>query len=181
MDDQTQHNGTVSQVLAGPGGITASSELPRIECTFDGIEQDRHCGRTKPAGVREKYVKKGTEILNLRQISLVSKEELQEIAQEMGVEKVTGADLGANVVVRGIDNFTALPPGTILRIGSQCLLFITGENLPCVHPGKNIQARYPDMPRLAAAFPKAALGRRGLVAIVLHPGTIFPGNPIEIV
>lgn len=170
----------VVEVLVGPQGVTLSESREKIQCLWDGIEGDRHSGQTKFAGVREDYVPKGTEVLNLRQASIVSKEELEEIAKRMGIPKVTGADLGANVVLSGIPELTKLPTGTIIKFSEQTLLLVTGENLPCVFPGKNIQARYPDIPKLANKFPKIAMGKRGLVAIVLRLGDIRKDDVVEI-
>jgi len=170
----------VTEVLVGQQGVTLSESREKIQCLWDGIKGDRHSGQTKLAGVRERYVPKGTEILNLRQVSIVSVEELEEIAWRMGIPKVTGADLGANVVLSGIPELTKLPTGTIMKFSEQTLLFVTGENLPCVFPGKNIQARYPDIPKLANKFPKIATGQRGLVAMILRPGSIRKSDVVEI-
>ena len=170
----------VIEVLVGFEDVTLAEPQEKIQCLWDGVRGDRHCGQTKLAGGRESYVPKGTEILNLRQVSIVSKEELEEIAQRMGIPEVSGADLGANIVLSGISELTKLPTGTIIKFSEQTLLFVTGENLPCVFPGKNIQARYPDIPKLANKFPKTAMGRRGLVAVVLRPGNIRKNDFVKI-
>lgn len=171
----------VLQVLVGPHEATHSEEQSSIECTLDGVEGDRHWGRTKAAGVRERYASKGTEILNLRLVSLVSAEELSQIAQKMGVPEVTGEDLGANIVLQGIENLTEVPAGTLMRFSEQVLLFVTGENTPCKFPGRNIQKRYPDIPNLEREFPRAAVDIRGLVAIVVDPGTIRGNDIVEFI
>lgn len=173
--------GTVLRVLVGPPGVTYSKERDEIKCLWGGIVEDRHYGRKKAAGVREKYVARGDEILNLRQVSIVSIEELKEIADLMNIPKVTGADLGANLVLEGIDYLSDISPGTVLKFSGGAAFFVTGENLPCRHPGENIQSRYQEIDGLAKMFPKAALGRRGLVAIVLKPGKIKIGDSVEIV
>ena len=171
----------VLQVLVGPREATRSEAQLSIECTLDGVMDDRHYGRTKAAGVRERYVSKETEILNLRKVSLVSTEELSQIAQKMGVPEVTGEDLGANIVLQGIENLTEVPAGTLMRFSEQVLLFVTGENTPCVFPGKNIQKRYPDIPNLEREFPRAAVNIRGLVAIVVDPGAIQENDVVKII
>ncbi len=169
------------RVLVGLSGVTCSQEKKKIQCTWDGVKNDRHYGRTKLAGVREKYVPKGTKVLNLRQVSIVSEEELQEIARRMGVHEVTGTDLGANVVLKNIPELTKISSGAIVKFSSGAILFVVRENLPCVFPGRNIQERYPDIPSLVRKFPKAAMGIRGLVAIVLQPGNIRRGDTVEII
>ena len=98
--------GIVLEVFVGPHEITHSEKRETIQCTLDGVVGDRHYGRTKSAGVREQYVSRGTEILNLRQISIVSQEELACIARTLGVPEITGQDLGANIVLEGIEHLT---------------------------------------------------------------------------
>jgi len=172
----------VSGVFVGPVGVTLSEAREKIECTWDGIVDDRHHGRTKPAGPRETYVSRGTELLNIRQVSIVSEEELKEIALRIGAPDVTGPDLGVNLVFKNIKELTKLPGGTTLKFpGRETLLVVIGENTPCGLPGKNIQAGYPGIPGLAKKFREQAMGRRGLVAMVLRPGYIYQGDTVEII
>lgn len=172
---------TVLQVLIGKEEVTCSVEQEEIDCTLEGIFGDRHYGATKLAGVREKkYAQKGEEILNLRQVSIVSESELSQIARNLGIAEIIGEDLGANIVINGIEDLTKLSRGTIMSFSSGTLLYVTGENLPCVFPGENLQKEYEQIPNLASAFPKAAKGLRGLVAIVLRPGRICRGETVEI-
>lgn len=172
----------VSGVFVGPVGVTLSEPREKIECIWNGINSDRHCGRTKLAGGREKYVPRGTEILNIRQVSIVSEEELAEISRRMNIPEVIGSDLSANLVLKNVEGLTKLPGGTIIKFPArETLLYVVGENTPCVLPGKNIQARYLTIPHLASKFPKAAIGRRGLVAVVLRPGWIYEGDAAEII
>ena len=171
----------VVKVLIGPSDVTCSRDVEKIQCTWNGIKGDRHFGRTKLAGVREKYVSKGSEILNLRQVSIVSEEELEEIATRMGVPEVAGADLGANIVLKNLSELTNISSGALMEFSSGAILFIVRENLPCVFPGKNIQEKYPDIPGLVRKFPKTAIGIRGLVAIVLQPGNIHKNDTVKII
>ncbi|MFY9458092.1 MAG: hypothetical protein WAP23_04205 [Candidatus Spechtbacterales bacterium] len=172
----------VSGVFVGPVGVTLSEAKERIECVWDGIVDDRHHGRTKPAGGREPYVPRGTELLNIRQVSIVSETELAEIALRMGVPEVTGPDLGANLVMKNIERITKLPGGTTIKFPArETLLCVIGKNAPCGLPGKNIQARYPHIPQLAKKFREQAVGLRGLVAVVLRPGYICQGDTVEII
>jgi hypothetical protein len=56
------------------------------------------------------------------------------------------------------------------------VLTVSGENEPCLGPGKVIAQQYP--PLTASRFPKAALHRRGLVAVVEKPGVIHAGEAV---
>lgn len=169
-------------VFVGPANVTFSEAREKIECAWDGIKEDRHYGRTKPAGARESYVPRGTQLLNIRQISIVSEAELAEIAQLIGVPKITGPDLGANIVLKNIERITKLPGGTVIKFPArETLLCVIKENKPCGFPGKNIQAKYPDIPGLAKKFREQAVGLRGLVAVVLRPGYIYEGDTVEII
>ncbi len=171
----------VSGVFVGPKGVTLSEARNKIECMWDGVKGDRHYGRTKPAGAREPYVPRRTELLNIRQVSIVSEAELAEIAQRIEVPEVNGPDLGANLVFKNIEGLTKLPGGTTIKFpGRETLLCVIGENTPCGLPGKNIQARYPDIPGLAKKFREQAVGLRGLVAVVLRPGYIHESDTVEI-
>jgi hypothetical protein len=144
--------------------------------TFAGFEGDRHVGITRLADSRTPQYPRGTEIRNSRQVSLVSEEELGEIAAAMGVPEVAGAWLGANLCVRGILSLSFLPPSTRLVFPGGAVLVVEGANLPCRGPGEVIQSHYAERGRLTSRFPKAAMHRRGLVAWVERPGIIRVGD-----
>ena len=52
---------------------------------------------------------RGTEILNRRQITIVSVEELERIAEELGVVSVLPEWLGANLLLKGFSELTNSP------------------------------------------------------------------------
>lgn len=171
---------TVVGTYLGGEGATRSEPRTWISATLDGLLLDRHFGRTKQTGVRERFVQKGTDVLNLRQVSIVSEEELAEIAGALRLPDVTAEDLGANICLRGVARLTQLPAGTLLLFESGAVLFVTGENKPCTGLGEELQWRYLSRRRLAEKFVRAALGKRGLVAIVVKPGLIKTGSAVEI-
>ena len=74
--------------------------IPEVNLEFGGIRGDRHFGVTSKADSRQPMYPRGTEILNRRQITIVSVEELDRIAVELGVESVLPEWLGANVLVK---------------------------------------------------------------------------------
>ncbi|MFM8775070.1 MAG: molybdenum cofactor sulfurase, partial [Actinomycetota bacterium] len=55
---------------------------------------------------------------------------------------------------------------------------VGGENLPCTIAGGLVEGRYGTRPE---AFPKAAMGLRGVTGWVERPGTIRPGTPVTVV
>ena len=147
--------------------------------TLEATVGDRHFGLTKRAGVRERsFAEKGEVIANIRQVSIVADEELAAIASIMGVPSVTGSDLGANIVLRGIEDFTeTVPARSELRFSRGVTLRVTSANDPCRFPGEVIRARHPEAHTL---FVKAAKGRRGVVARVLKRGTVHVGDLVDI-
>jgi MOSC domain len=155
-------------------------ELAETKVTFEGIEGDRHAGLTRPADVRTPWFPKGTLIRNTRQLSLVSTEELAQVAETLGIPKVLASWLGANLEVAGIPTLTHLPPGTLLFFPEDAVLAVEGENEPCTGPGRVIEAHYPDKEKLASRFVKAAWQRRGLVAWVERPGVIRAGDEVKV-
>jgi hypothetical protein len=173
--------GKVVQVLAG--NVSDSLEkwpVDSCQITYEGFTGDIHAGLTMKSGGRQPYYPKGTQIRNYRQVSIVSSEELQSIADSMGIDEIQPGWIGANLAVEEIPHLTLLPPSTRMEFAGGAVLVVDGENLPCIHPGKIIQQNFPQLNGLAEAFPKHSLGRRGVVAWVERPGTIKTGNEITL-
>jgi hypothetical protein len=154
--------------------------VPTVRVTFEGFEGDRHAGLTRLSDVRVPHYPEGTVIRNTRQVSIVSREELEQIARVLNVPSVSADWLGANLNLLGIPNLTQLPPSTRLFFPQDAVLVIDAENEPCTGPGSVIQKHYPDVPRLVSAFPKAAIHKRGLVAWVERPGKIVTGETVSV-
>ncbi len=157
-----------------------SQPVEVVTVTLDGFAGDRHAGPTRRADARVPFFPRGAIIRNTRQISLIDAEELAAIAAALGIPAVDPAWLGANLVTRGLPQLTALPPGTRLFFPDKATLVVTGENEPCIQPGRTIAEHHPDVPKLAPRFAKAALGRRGLVAWVERAGTIHAGDTLTV-
>lgn len=141
--------------------------------------RDRHFGLTRKTGEREPNYPRGTEIFNTRQVSAASEEELQKIAQTLGLKNLPGEWLGLNLTVLGIIGFTYLPPMTKLFFPEDTVISLTGENLPCTGPGEVINQHHPEIP--VNAFPKAAIGKRGVTGIIERPGLIKPNDIMKVV
>ena len=183
--------GRVEAVLvARDFGSIVSTPMQKIQLIRGhGVRGDNHAG-VRLADVREKELisfgfSKGTEIANHREFSAISVEEMSEIAQAMNLRTTIPLGcLGENLVLSGIPKLTELPTGTMLffRKDEQqirtAVLVVWSENTPCQEPGKAIQHRFSDIPGLARLFPKAAIGKRGVVGSVYSSGNIHIGDTV---
>lgn len=184
-------HGRVESVLVAQRDNSAVSEsFPSILCTIEeGIRGDKHAG-SRLLDAREKALRafgyeKGIEIANHRQFSVVSKEELDEIAANLELSgDIPYGCLGENLVVSGIPHLSDLPTGTMLFFESEVharrkpVLVVWGQNTPCKVPGEILERIFPEAEGLAARFPKASFGKRGVVGSVYLPGVIQSGDTI---
>ena len=154
-------------------GLT-SEEVAQVSAGFDGFDGEAHGGRTRPACSRVKrQYPRGAEIRNSRQISIVSAEELDEIAAAMGLATLDPRWLGASMVVAGLPRFTHVPPSSRLIFDGGTGLVVDMENAPCKLPAAVIEDHHPGLGR---SFARHARGRRGVVAWVERPGPIARGD-----
>ncbi len=159
---------------------TELKALPRdaVELTFAGIEGAYHAGLTRPSCSRVKsQYPRNTPIKNERQLSIVSQEELDAIAAEMGLETVDPMRLGATMVVRGIRDFSHVPPSSRLQAPSGATVTVDMENRPCLFPALSLKAVHPDE---ALGFKGAAKGRRGVTAWVAAEGRVAVGDVLTL-
>lgn len=154
--------------------------MASVEATLEGFAGDKHTGPTRRADARAPWHPRGTIVWNDRQVSLVSAEELAVIAEALDLPEVRPEWLGANVLVEGVPAFTQLPPMTRLQCAGGVTLTVTAENHPCIGPGREVAAAHGRDDVLARAFVKAAMRRRGLVAVVERAGTITLGETITL-
>ena len=149
-----------------------------LVATFAGPEGEAHGGLTRPSCSRvTAQYPKGTTIRNTRQFSVLSAEDLAEIAARMGVERLDPALVGATMVVEGIPDFSHLPPGSRLQAEGGATLVVDIENRPCTLPARPIEGRHPGY---GAKFKAAAQGRRGITAWVEREGTFRLGEAIRL-
>ncbi|MEM0923975.1 MAG: MOSC domain-containing protein [Pseudomonadota bacterium] len=151
----------------------ASSSCMAVEANWEGFQGDCHSGLTRPACVRVKrqYARK-TEIRNTRQVSIVSEEELAEVAGRLGLERLAPDLLGASMVISGVPDFTLIPPASRLIFESGAALTVDTENAPCRYPADMIEEAHPGHGK---GFVKAATHKRGVTAWVERPGRIEIG------
>jgi MOSC domain-containing protein YiiM len=114
-------------------------------------------------------------MVNDRQISIVSLEELAVIGERLGVGPLAPEWLGANIAISGILDVSHVTPDSRLLFPRGAVLLVSRTNRPCLGPGEVIAARTGNGIK-PAAFPRAALHLRGLVARVERAGIIVPGD-----
>ena len=163
---------------ADSGESIESHELERIDLSFSGIPEDTHGGLMRAACTRFPYLyAEGTEVRNTRQLTLVSSEELGEIAASMEIDRVLPGWLGANVELSGIPQLTLLPPSSRLLFPSGAVVTVDIENRPCAFPAQVIDGHYPGKGR---KFIRAAMHRRGVTAWVEREGAIAVGDTVSV-
>ena len=90
-----------------------------------GVEGDAHYG-DKVQHVFQ--ARKNPDAPNLRQVHLIHEELFDEL--RTGGFQVRPGNIGENVTTRGLD-LLALPTGTLLQLGSEAVIEITGLRNPC--------------------------------------------------
>lgn len=173
MDEE--YHGKVEALLVTPKRMPGNP-VDHVDVAWEGFVGDKHFGLTMKSNSNQKAYAKGTEVRNVRQISIVSVEELKEIAQAMGLPALEPAWVGANMLVSGIPGLTQLASGSRMYFDNGVGIVIEGENLPCTTAGGSLQQQFPNHPEITTAFPKKAIGKRGLVAWVERPGKVTVGE-----
>ena len=173
------NEGTVAAVHVWPPGADVPEAVEELRLDWGGAIGDRHHGVTMSSDTRQKEVfARGTEIRNHRQLSIVDLAELAAIAQGLGIEELAPGTIADNICTEGLVGLTDLAPLSRLVFASGAVLMTGGFNTPCTIAGRMVAAVYGTRPE---AFPKAAMGLRGITGWVEHPGTIRPGEGLRVV
>ena len=177
---RTEYSGTIQALLLclDPHSLV-STRVHEAEAGFEGLVGDKHAGLTKLSDSRTPFYSPGTVIRNYRQITIVSMEELAQVASALNLPEIKPEWLGANLALEGVPDFTLLPPTSRIFFPRGAVLSLTGENLPCKNPGRVIQEQYPGRPDLVEGFVKAAMHKRGVVAVVEKPGLLEDGDEVK--
>ena len=151
----------------------SKDSLPRIELIAgQGVAGDAHCGETVKH--RSRVARDPTQP-NLRQVHLMHAELFDELAAA-GL-RVAPGQMGENITTRGLA-LLALSEGTVLRIGAQATVRVTGLRNPCAQ----IDAFLPGL--MAAVLdrtPEGELVRKaGVMGVVLTSGEVLPGDGIAV-
>lgn len=138
----------------------------------EGVEGDAHSGRL----VKHRYlVGKDKTQPNLRQVHLIHSELFGELATQG--HSVAAGELGENITTRDVD-LLALPTGTVLHIGSDVAIELTGLRNPCgqiddFQEGLVQRLRYRDddggIVRIA-----------GVMGVILTGGLVRPGDMVVV-
>ncbi len=161
-----------------PDRDAALSSFPRqaLPLSFDGPSDEAHGGAIRPScGRVTAQHKRGTPIRNVRQLSLVSEEELAEVAVALGVPRLDPAWVGATLCLQGLPDLSLLPPSSRLQGPDGATLVVDMQNRPCHLPDPVIRDAT-GRPALDATFKAAAANRRGVTAWVEREGTLRLGD-----
>nr|AGS49443.1 hypothetical protein [uncultured bacterium esnapd5.2] len=158
-------NGTYSFTKPNRESITLIAGL--------GVQGDVHAGAT----VKHRFrMKKDPSQPNLRQVHLIH-EELFEEVRGAGFEVAAG-ELGENVTTRGID-LLGLPVGTLLHLGGEAVVEVTGLRNPCTQ-----------IDTFQKGLMKQVVGRdaegrarfkSGIMSVVVAGGVVQPGDLVKVV
>jgi hypothetical protein len=161
--------------------ITAKA-LTEMPLSFAGFADEIHAGLTRPACSRvSKQHPRDTEIRNVRQLSVLSAEEMAEVAAGMGLDAGDQENLyawaGASLVIEGIPDFTHVPPSSRLQGPDGVTLVVDMENLPCQEPAVTTEKVRPGFGK---GFKRAAEGKRGVTAWVEREGVLRLGDVLRL-
>ncbi|MBT2526505.1 MOSC domain-containing protein [Streptomyces sp. ISL-99] len=138
-----------------------------------GVEGDVHAGTTVKH--RSRVAQDPTQP-NLRQVHLIHEELFGELLQEGFT--VEPGQLGENITTSGID-LLGLPEGTLLHIGAEAVVEVTGLRNPCLQ----IDAFQDGL--LKQVVGRDAEGnivrKAGIMSVVKVGGAVRPGDRIEAV
>lgn len=178
---KTDYTGTIVWLGVVPqrdGPEITTIGQTELTLSFAGPEGEWHAGLTRPSCSRvTTQYPKGTEIRNVRQLSIVSAEELERIAARLGVPAIEPRWVGASVVISGIPDLSHLPPSSRLQSESGCTVTVDMQNRPCQYPAMTIEA---EAPGHGKGFKAAAKGLRGVTAWVEREGTLRLGERVTL-
>jgi MOSC domain-containing protein YiiM len=151
------------------------SKLPRATVRLVagiGLEGDSHAGETVKHRSR---VRIDPSQPNLRQIHLIH-DELHEELRAAGFA-VGAGQMGENITTRGVP-LLDVPEGTLLHLGSEAVVEVTGLRNPCVQ----LDAFQPGL--MAAVLDRSESGelvrKAGVMAIVRTGGEVRIGDSIRV-
>jgi MOSC domain-containing protein YiiM len=165
--------GVVVAVCRSPAHTFGKLARPAVQLLAGlGVEGDAHLGTTVKH--RSRVAADPTQP-NLRQVHLIHAE-LHDELRAAGFDVGPG-QMGENVTTRGVD-LLALPAGTLLRLGAEAVVEVTGLRNPCVQlddfrPGLT-----------AAVLDRDAAGnlvrKAGVMGVVRTGGEVKPGDTVVV-
>ncbi|MES2144929.1 MAG: MOSC domain-containing protein [Pseudomonadota bacterium] len=178
----TDHYGAViwmgAQAVPVENLVIRAGPVAHMPLTFAGFAGEVHSGLTRPSDSRVlAQHPRGTTIRNVRQLAIVSAEEMALVADELGLEAFDYAWVGASLVIAGIPDFSHVPPSSRLQADNGTTLVVDMENRPCQEPAVTIEKARPGHGK---AFKAAAAARRGVTAWVEREGTLAVGMRLRL-
>jgi MOSC domain-containing protein YiiM len=178
LTDVSMHNfeGPNATVCAVARDAEHGVSKPRVDAITllagRGVAGDAHAGETVQHRSR---VARDPSQPNLRQVHLIHAE-LHDELRAAGFDVAPGR-MGENVTTRGVD-LLALPAGTLLQLGDEAVVEVTGLRNPC-RQLEQIQAGL-----MAATLARDADGglvrKAGVMGIVVRAGEVRAGDRIEL-
>ncbi|WP_369059714.1 MOSC domain-containing protein [Caulobacter sp. 73W] len=132
-----------------------------------GVEGDAHAGETVQHRSRARF---NPSLPNLRQVHLIQSELFDEL--NAAGFSIRPGDMGENIATRGVD-LLGLPTGTVLRIGEEAEVQVTGLRNPCIQMDRfqdGLMAATLDRDQNGELIRKA-----GVMGVVLSGGLVTPG------
>ncbi|MGP4044055.1 MOSC domain-containing protein [Streptomyces sp. 2A115] len=165
-------NGTVTAVSSnGEYSFTKPNRDSITLLAGLGVEGDVHAGVTVKH--RSRVAQDPTQP-NLRQVHLIQEELLTEVGEE-GFAVAPG-ELGENITTRDI-NLLGLPVGTLLRIGDEAVVEVTGLRNPCLQ----IDMFQDGLLKRVVGRDEAGniVRKAGIMSVVKDGGVVRPGDTIK--
>lgn len=137
-----------------------------------GVEGDSHAGAT----VQHRYAKKRTPLApNLCQVHFMDAGLFTDLLS--AGYTVAAGELGENVTTAAID-LMVLPRGTLLHLGDDAVVSITGMRNPCSLINSYQKGLMKQLTRTDA---RGVVSRRGgIMGVVLTGGAVHPGDRIRV-
>jgi hypothetical protein len=178
-----EQKATLISVSIGSGEDMAKHVREYVMADLEGFVDDKHrgFGRVCYEGDTEPV---GTVRRNNRQWSGMSQEEVRDIQDALNLDQpLLPGDLGVNVFVEGIKDFSKLPKGSKLVFPSGAVLVVEDFNPPCTDMADKIARLYrtrSGTPLTRRQFLIEAKRKRGVVGVVDVPGQICGGDLIDV-
>jgi len=169
-----QLTGSVASVSLSPRHSFSKPQAPQITLLEGlGVEGDAHAGTT----TQHRYLLgKDPARENLTQVHLIQSELFPELARR-GFD-VSAGQLGENVTTAGVDLLT-LPVGTMLYLGADAAVRVTGLRSPC----SLINRFRPGLMKalIEKSADGAVLRKSGIMGVVVTGGVVAPGDELRMV
>jgi hypothetical protein len=154
-----------------------------VRAELDGFIGDKHQGFSRVCYEGDTEPE-GTVRRNNRQWSGMSQEELNDIQQALDLSQaLSPEDLGVNICIEGVDEFSKLPKGSKLVFPSGAVLLVEDYNPPCTEMAEKIAELYTNKAGnsiTSRQFIIESKRTRGVVGSIDVPGEICLGDTVVV-